>query len=708
MSDPSESNVAKNINIEEDLRIKSEVIQHSQIGQAGGNLSQVQYVTVYESTLKWSRLFHQESRPSSPQDYRFRKILLNKIKQDWVKGVLEKSLHSKAMIELGLQERVDAVDRPVNQLLEMPEECDRLLPSGTSASDIFTEMGEGRTLLILGEPGSGKTTILLKITRDLINETEADLTKPIPVIFNLSSWVTKRQSIAEWLIQELNSNYQVSKSLGKCWINEQQLLLMLDGLDEVKGEHREACVQGLNQFIEQYGQTEIVVCSRIRDYEALSARLKLRCSICVQSLTPEQIHQYLNAAGDQLEAVKMLLKEDSTLQELARSPLMLSIITVAYQNLSGEDLTHHSLIEERRQHLLNTYIERMFRRKLIKEEYAKYRATRWLIWLSKKMVQESQSIFLIEKMQPTWLESTLERILYRLGSFIIAFTVSTLGSILVSISLALMFLPILLSADSSYPLKSVVEILKLAWYKALSEGSIIGLSYGVVILSKQDKIQPIDSLNWSWEEALKSRKTALIIGLISGIGLGILKGLYHEVQRQFGVQGIPPGSGVVIGIFVAIMSGVSTALIYGFTQGFKGEKIQPKNFPNQNIWESAKNACILGLAGGLMPGIFSIVIAVFFLLLTRDTSNMLPNLIGALTGGFVFGTPLGLIFGGIGVCIKHFTLRLIIYSAQYIPWNYARFLDYAAERIFLQRVGGGYIFIHRILLEHFAKMEIKP
>ncbi|MDJ0904037.1 MAG: hypothetical protein QNJ55_35140 [Xenococcus sp. MO_188.B8] len=36
-------------------------------------------------------------------------------------------------------------------------------------------------------------------------------------------------------------------------------------------------------------------------------------------------------------------------------------------------------------------------------------------------------------------------------------------------------------------------------------------------------------------------------------------------------------------------------------------------------------------------------------------------------------------------------------------WNYARFLDYASDRIFLQKVGGGYIFIHRLLLEHFAQ-----
>jgi hypothetical protein len=41
-----------------------------------------------------------------------------------------------------------------------------------------------------------------------------------------------------------------------------------------------------------------------------------------------------------------------------------------------------------------------------------------------------------------------------------------------------------------------------------------------------------------------------------------------------------------------------------------------------------------------------------------------------------------------------------------MPWNIARFLDYAADRIILRKVGGGYIFIHRLLLEHFAKIEI--
>jgi hypothetical protein len=71
----------------------------------------------------------------------------------------------------------------------------------------------------------------------------------------------------------------------------------------------------------------------------------------------------------------------------------------------------------------------------------------------------------------------------------------------------------------------------------------------------------------------------------------------------------------------------------------------------------------------------------------------------------LFGLSFGLIAGGGEACIKHFILRVILYYSGSIPWNYTRFLDYATERIFLQKVGGGYIFVHRLLLEHFAQLR---
>ncbi len=47
-------------------------------------------------------------------------------------------------------------------------------------------------------------------------------------------------------------------------------------------------------------------------------------------------------------------------------------------------------------------------------------------------------------------------------------------------------------------------------------------------------------------------------------------------------------------------------------------------------------------------------------------------------------------------------LRVLLWHAGSLPKNYAHFLDYTVERIFLRKIGGGYTFIHRQLLEYFA------
>ena len=64
---------------------------------------------------------------------------------------------------------------------------------------------------------------------------KTDSTQPIPVVLNLSSW-TPRQSLADWLVSELKSKYYVSLKIGQPWVDSDELLLLLDGLDEVQSD----------------------------------------------------------------------------------------------------------------------------------------------------------------------------------------------------------------------------------------------------------------------------------------------------------------------------------------------------------------------------------------------------------------------------------------------------------------------------------------
>ena len=58
-------------------------------------------------------------------------------------------------------------------------------------------------------------------------------------------------------------------------------------------------------------------------------------------------------------------------------------------------------------------------------------------------------------------------------------------------------------------------------------------------------------------------------------------------------------------------------------------------------------------------------------------------------------------FGGLDA-IRHYTLRHLLSRKGHMPRRYVRFLNYGVRLIFLKRVGSGYIFIHRLFLEHFA------
>jgi hypothetical protein len=682
----------------------------------------------------------------TPQQSRNRQALLNKVNSYWVKGVLENSLQNRALIALGLEERLDTVTQPWNMTLEKLDQPEKTIPQGTRIIAIFDQLGEGRTLLILGEPGAGKTTTLLELTRDLVNRAEQGIDHRIPVVFNLSSWADEKQTIAEWLVKELNTKYQVPKQVGQDWVKEQQLLLLLDGLDEVKAERRNACIAALNAFQQEYS-CEMVVTSRIKDYEALSNRLNFQSAIYVRSLTLAQVCQYLDSGGSDLTGLRALIEEDAVLIELAKSPLILNIMTLAYQGVAVEDLPKTEVVEERRQQLFDDYIERMFKRRVVERQYSKTQAMRWLTLLAQKMSQQSQTVFLIERLQPDWLDKTLHKSIYALisglifGSIVgliiepaIGLIVNPIGELLqkpeISFGLVdglsggllggllwgLMFILLGRQLVNSMGGLIFTAVNWLVWlvFWGLKFGGDAGLILGLIggILGVllwtllRNPINPTEILKWSWIDAksklIKGLAWGLCFGMILGLILGLIDGLrlnitfgdvfdqtFNLINRSI-ILANRPTIILILGLINAVAFGLIFeaigGLIGGLIGGMTGTTIETRTVPNQGIMQSAKNAIILALIGAVGLGFAA----------------------GLLGFPVLAGVMLGLLFGLFRAgeaCFKHLILRLVLYFSGSIPWNYARFLNYATDRIFLQKVGGGYIFIHRMLLEHFATLH---
>jgi hypothetical protein len=365
------------------------------------------------STINIGKL-HVEGELSS-QEYRNRQALLAKVKNNWVKGVLEQPLHGREPIKLNMYNCPDMVVTPANLELATKRKSRTPLLEGISIVEAFDLIGTGRTLLILGLPGSGKTNALLQLAKVLIERAEQDADHLIPIVLNLSSWKGKPQSIADWVIEKLSSEYHVPKAIGQPWVKQQRLLLLLDGLDEVKLENRDDCVTALNIF-QQEQATEMVVCSRMKDYRILSNRLKfLQSAIFICPLTSLQVQQHLDQMVADSTGLETLLANDRGMRRLARSPLMLYFMVEVYQGVPIEALPQADTLEKRRKQLFDTYIARMFERRIAGLQYSKERTIGWLSWLAEQMLQESQTVFLIEQMQPTWLEVSAERHWYRTG-----------------------------------------------------------------------------------------------------------------------------------------------------------------------------------------------------------------------------------------------------------------------------------------------------
>ncbi len=267
--------------------------------------------------------------------------MLDRVQAIWIDGVLEPSVQGAAQIALELQYKPSAIVTPLWQVLREFDTTGRLSSADSSIVQVYDHAnGE---VLILGEPGAGKTTLLLELTRALLEQARQDEAHPIPVVFSLSPWATKPQPLAEWLASELHTRYQVPLPLATSWIETDQVLPLLDGLDEVAAPHRTACVEAINTYRQAHGLLPTVVCSRQTDYLVLSTRLLLRTAVVVQPLTPEQIESYLTSGGERLESLRQTLREDADLRALASTPLMLNVLTVAYQGTPHEVAVTSSL-----------------------------------------------------------------------------------------------------------------------------------------------------------------------------------------------------------------------------------------------------------------------------------------------------------------------------------------------------------------------------
>jgi eukaryotic-like serine/threonine-protein kinase len=625
-----------------------------------------------------------------------------------VDGVLRNSIHNEALIALGKRPIEEAVEPPWKHVVELSRQRSQLLLQDRNIITIFNATG---LLLILGEPGSGKTTTLLELAANLITRAKSDAKERVPFVLNLSSW-RKKQPLAAWIAVELSEKYRVPVKIARSWLQNDYLVALLDGLDEVPTGVQPDCVAAINDFIDGSHPSGLVVCCRLNEYQWLPKRLKLNGAICLESLSSEEVSNYLLRGGSKLAALREAVDTDPVLQELAQTPLMLSIMSLAFQGATADELAGQKgdSPEERRKQIFGLYVEQMFKRKgATSLVFPKEKIIGWLSWLAGKMREHSQSVFLVEGLQPSWLGAIAKRVAYgtvvalSLG-FVFAPIVGLIFGLDFGLSLGLsvgvmIIVGGVLGCWSESPLKNgfisgslggLIGGLIIGLIYGLYNGLVYGVSVGLIVAvidglgaGSLNHITLIEAMSWRWSQFSKRTIPGLIIGLIVGLNNGL-------------------SSGLQVGLKAGLIYGLSGGLVSGLIGGFTDRVKVGKASPNQAIKLSRKNSFAAFLVAWLGVG----------LIVGPMTAGLLrAGYIYALIVGLGVGLGAGLIVGlhrGGSAVIKHYALRLTLCLKGYTPFRFIKFLDHCARLVILKKVGGGYIFIHRMLLEYFAEMALNP
>jgi hypothetical protein len=233
-------------------------------------------------------------------------------------------------------------------------------------------------------------------------------------------------------------------------------------------------------------------------------------------------------------------------------------------------------------------------------------------------------------------------------------------------------------------------------------------------------------LSWLAQAMVRHEQTVFYLERMQPDWLPQQKGWWQQISSTsvFGLL-----FGLVFLVFMPV-GGLSIGLLFGLFFGLFGwvlvvqmeNSIQPVETLHWS-WKEAHNGLVdvlanglqlglsIGLFGGLLGGLAGLLFGgpfLFYGLFAGLVGGLFGGLLGWLGVGLFGGLYVGLLFGlikGGKACIQHGVLRVLLWRYDYAPLRYVRFLEHAKDLLFLRRVGGGYIFVHRMLMEHLAGLE---
>ncbi|WP_243866635.1 AfsR/SARP family transcriptional regulator [Actinophytocola oryzae] len=328
------------------------------------------------------------------------------VARQWTAEVGIRSLNRPAPVPLTWS----ATGRPVTARAAAGA-TERLVLSG-GLGDVVTKFRQtaSRQLVVLGEPGAGKSVLAMLLTLGLLADRRDG--EPVPVLLPMASWNPHHEHLEHWLATRLHEEYPGlaqpvdGADTATQLVLDRRIIPILDGLDETPPALHAAAIDALDHATAD-GYPFVVTC-RGDEYEDAVTRtgfvLARAAVVEIEPVEPGAAVEFLTArtrVGDLRWTPlveRLRTQRDSALAQALRTPLMVDLTRTAYARPDtdpGElcDTDRFAAPEAIEAHLLDAYVPASYARRpsppapqappAPPRTYEAAQARRWLVFLAR-------------------------------------------------------------------------------------------------------------------------------------------------------------------------------------------------------------------------------------------------------------------------------------------------------------------------------------
>lgn len=653
--------------------------------------------------------------------------LASTVREQWSDEVEHRQLRDPAVIPLSWAATARPVTAPTETVVgPQAGRVTRLSLDGRLEGDFhraasqlaagFRQVPSSR-LVVLGEPGAGKTVLAIMLTLGLL--ADRDPHRPVPVLLSVSSWDPVSESLDDWIVGTLATSYYGGQpQVPRLLLNRRMLLPVLDGLDEIPEAARRNAVRGLNEACGD-GRGVVVTCRSVEYQDVIeggSPPLRRAPVVEVAPVSVPDSIAYLTEVnwpdGVDWEPVYTHLRQhpDGQAATALSTPLALSLARGVYRNCDRDpcellDFDGRHAVED---HLVDHTIPAAYapppgtlpQQTDSKWQEESQQAERWLTFLATYLHQHR------ERDLAWWLMS--RRLLSRWTG------------LLIGIGVGLIFLLAVTAAQKAahwggteWPVwtgVTVAVLVMLTWYGAPDQppgrisfalrGSLHRLRTGfrtgfaltslvaVTLLGSAGALVTTDN-KWSSTALVSSfQLTAVAVGAACAIGLAFGIRNWLNTPPQHSTRTTPMG----------LLNQDRSSSLLG--AGMAGTVLGITGFPLLNAAASTALIAVLALTGESKMSLTEAASQ------TAIDTGIYERLLPTLAATALPGAVLALLILLPRAWPRFALLHLVLATKGQLPWRYARFLSDARERQLLRQSGGQYQFRHIRLQERLASRSL--